>query len=102
MSHSKILRNKQKIVQLFNENIDLEYNLILKSFKSITEDERNIGTKNKPIIKKVKIGHWFSYHQDEDRPQDKKLKIARSSIIEVDGQKSDGWRILKYYTIQSL
>ena len=32
MSKLKIAKNKEKIVKLLNENIDLEYNLKLKSF----------------------------------------------------------------------
>ena len=100
MSHSKILRNKQKIVQLLNENIDLNYNVNLKTFKSVYEENRNIGTKKKPNFKLLKFGIWDEGFKDTDT--DEVVSVERKSIIEIDGQKSDGWQILKYYTLQSL
>ncbi len=35
MSALKIQKNKEKIVKLLNENIDLEYNLDLKRYKPV-------------------------------------------------------------------
>ena len=100
MSHGKVLRNKQKIVQLLNENIDLKYNMNLKTFKSIYEENRNIGTKKKPNFKFLKIGIWNEGFKDTDTGE--VISVERKSIIEIDGQKSDGWNLLKYYTLKSL
>ena len=101
MSELKIKKNKDKIVKLLNENVDLEYNLELKRFKSFSEETRNIGSKKEPKEVKVKIGHWFEWFYDEDFPKDKKhaCKIERSQIIEIDGQKSNHWNRISYYTI---
>lgn len=99
MSVLKIKKNKEKIVKLLNENIDLEYRLKLKSFKRISEEFRNIGTKKEPKEVKVKIGHWIEWFKDEDKPNEKGIKIERSEIIEVNGHKSDHWRKIQYYTI---
>ena len=104
MSKLKIERNKQKIVDLLNKNIDLQYQLKIKSFTSFSEKEINIGTKvqSKKVI--VKIGHWFEWFYDEDYPNDKKhaVKIERSSIYEIDGQKSNHWNKITYFTIDDI
>jgi propanediol dehydratase large subunit len=101
MSVLKIEKNKEKIVKLINENIDLQYNLDLKRFSRFSEETRQIGSKKEPKEVKLKIGHWFEWFYDEDYPKDKKraVKIERSQIIEIDGQKSDHWNKIKYYSI---
>ncbi len=99
MSALKIQKNKEKIVKLLNENIDLEYNLDLKRYKRFSEEVKNIGSKKEPKEVKVKIGHWFEWFKDEDRPNEKGVKIERSQIIEIDGQKSDQWNRIKYYSV---
>jgi len=100
----KIERNKEKIVKLLNENIDLEYNLRLKSFTRFSKTIRQIGTKKEPKEVLIKLGHWFEWFYDEDFPNDKKhaVKIERSEICEIDGQKSNHWNKIKYYTIDDL
>ena len=45
MSQLKIKSNKEKVVKLLNENIDLEYKLLVKRMKKTLEKEVNIGTK---------------------------------------------------------
>ena len=102
MSHLKIQKNKEKIVKLLNENIDLEHNLRLKSYKKITEEVRNIGTKKQPKEVNVKIGHWIEWFKDEDRPNERGIKVERQEICEVNGQKSDGWNRISYYTINDI
>ena len=102
MSKLKIQRNKEKILKLLNENIDLQYNLNLTTFRSFSEEVRNIGTKQAPKLVTITIGHWFEWFKDESRPDEKGVKIERSEIIEVDGERSDGWRKIKYYTIEFL
>jgi len=99
MSKLKIQKNKEKIVKILNENIDFEYNLRLKKFKRFSEEIKNIGSKKEPKEVKVKIGHWFEYFKDEDRQNEKGVKIERSEICEIDGQKSDHWNRIKYYSI---
>ena len=99
MSELKIQKNKEKIVKLLNENIDLEYNLDLKRYKRFSEEVKNIGSKKEPKEVKVKIGHWFEWIKDEDRPNEKGVKIECSQIIEIDGQKSDHWNRIKYYSV---
>ena len=97
MSKLKINRNKEKIVKLLNENIDLEYNLRLKLYHRFSEENRDLGTKKKPQFYKIKIGHWFECFKDEDT--DEKIKIERNEIIEIDGVKSNHWNRLTYYTV---
>ena len=101
MSKLKITRNKEKIVKLLNENIDLEYNLKLKRFHRISEEIKTIGSKKIKFESKVKIGWWFEWHKDEDDedPKSKGVKIERCQIIEIDGVKSDHWNRLSYYSV---
>lgn len=101
MSKLKIAKNKEKIVKLLNENIDLEYNLKLKSFNRFSEKVVTVSKKDKTPIN-LKIGHWFEWFKDEDRPNEKGVKIERSEIYEIDGQKSHHWNVLKYYTIEDV
>lgn len=104
MSALKIKKNKEKIVKLLNENIDLEYNLNLKRFKRFSEETRQIGTKKEPKEVKIKIGHWSELFYDQDHPNDKKhaVKIDRKEIIEVNGERSFGWNKLTYYSINDI
>lgn len=104
MSKLKIQRNKEKIVKLLNEIIDLEYNLNLKRFNRTSEETRNIGTKKAPEIVRVKYGHWFEFFYDEAFPEDKKhaVKIERKEIIEVAGVKSNGWNKIKYFYVEDI
>lgn len=102
MSILKIQKNKEKIVKLLNETIDLEYKENLKKFKRFSEATKNIGTKKEPKEVKVKIGHWDEWFKDQDKPDDKKFKVERSEIIEVNGQKSSGWQKLQYYTLEDI
>ena len=101
MSELKINRNKEKIVNLLNQNIDLEYNLLLKTFHRYSLEVKNIGTKKDPKQVTVKNGYWFEWHKDEDdeNPKSKGIKIERCQIIEIDGVKSDHWNRLSYYSI---
>jgi len=104
MSEIKIKKNKEKIVKLLNENVDLEYNLRIKKFTRVSEQIKNIGTKKKPKIVNLKLGHWFEWFYDEDYPNDKKqaAKIERSQAYEVEGKKSDHWILIEYYTIDDI
>jgi len=104
MSEVKIKKNKEKIVSLLNQNIDLEYKLRLKKFYRVSEQTKDIGTKKEPKIVNLKLGHWFEWFYDEDYPNDKKhaVKIERSQAYEVDGKKSDHWRLIEYYTIDDI
>lgn len=101
MSRLKIQRNKEKIVKLLNENIDLEYNLRLKSFTRFSDKIVTVSKKDKTPIN-LKLGHWFEWFKDEDRPNEKGVKIERNEICEVNGQKSDHWNIIKYYSIDDV
>lgn len=100
MSVLKIQKNKEKIVKLLNENIDLEYNLTVKSMKKIYEKEINVGSKKAPEIVNATFGMWYEYFKDEDT--DKKVKIERNNIIAINGKKSDGWQIIEYYTVNDI
>jgi hypothetical protein len=104
MSELKIKRNKEKISKLLNQNIDLDYNLNLKRFKRFSEEIVNIGSKKEPKEIKVKIGYWTELFYDEDYPKDKKhaIKIERRQIIEVEGQKSNGWDKITYYSADDI
>lgn len=47
MSKLKIQKNKEKIVKLLNETIDLQYKENLKRFKRFSEQVKQIGSKKK-------------------------------------------------------
>lgn len=96
---NKINSNKAKIVAMLNQNIDLNYQLTLKKFKRIYEEQKNIGSKKQPSFVKVKIGCWNEFFKDSDYPDDptKGVTIERNTIIEVDGQRSYGYQKLTYY-----
>lgn len=103
MSKFKIQKNKEKIVKLLNENVDLEYNLRLKSFTRFSEKETTVSKKDKTPVK-LKIGHWFEWFYDGDFPKDKKhaVKIERNEICEIDGIKSNHWNKIQYYTFDDV
>jgi hypothetical protein len=103
MSQTKIKKNKEKIVKILNENIDLEYNLRLKRFERFSEKVATVSKKDLTPIN-LKIGHWFEWFYDEDFPSDKKhaVKIERNEIYEIDGQKSNHWNKIKYYSIENV
>ena len=44
MSEKRILRNKEKIVELLNANIDMEWQLLLKSFRRFSVEVKNVKT----------------------------------------------------------
>lgn len=100
MSRLKIQKNKEKILKLVNENIDLEYNLTVKSMKKIYEKEMNAGSKKEPKMVMATFGMWYEYFKDEDTGE--KIKIERNNIIAIDGKPSDGWRLIKHYTIDDI
>lgn len=102
MSRLKIQKNKEKILKLVNENIDLEYNLTVKSMKKIYEKEINAGSKKETKMVMATFGMWYEYFKDEDRPNDKPIRIERNSIIAINGKPSDGWRLIKHYTIDDI
>jgi hypothetical protein len=104
MSQLKIKKNKEKIVKLLNENIDLQYKLNLKRFTRFSEEVRQIGTKKEPMEVKIKIGHWFEWFYDSDYPKDKKhaVKIERKEICEVDGEISNHWKKITYYSVEDI
>lgn len=102
MSALRIQKNKEKIVKLLNENIDLEYKLLLKTFHRTYEEERNIGTKKEPNIVKLKFGSWYEWFKDEDKPDERGVRIERNAIIEVSGKRSNGYRLLEYFTVEDI
>ncbi|ELM3672294.1 hypothetical protein RYR30_002265, partial [Flavobacterium psychrophilum] len=59
MSKLKIKKNKEKIVLLLNQNIDLAYKLRLKGYKKTFEKEVNLGTKKEPKIIIATFGMWL-------------------------------------------
>ena len=102
MSELKIKSNKEKIVKLLNENIDLEYKLLVKRMKKTYEKEVNIGTKKEPKIANVIFGMWYEWFKDEDRPNEKGVRIERNMPIAVDGKPSNYYRPLSYYSVEDI
>lgn len=104
MSKLKIKKNKERIIKILNENIDLEYKLRLKRYTRFSEGIKNLGTKKEPKEVKTKIGHWFEWFYDEDYPNDKKhaVKIERSEIYEIGGDKSNHWNKITYFTTDDI
>lgn len=101
MSKLKIQKNKEKIVKLLNENINLQYNLKVKSFKRFSEKIINIGSKKEPKEVVAKIGHWFEWVKDINISSEKNIKIEKSEIYEINGYKTNHWDKLKYYYIDN-
>lgn len=102
MSLLRISKNKEKIVKLLNANIDLQYKIDLKSFKKIYEKQIDIGPKRHPKIVTATLGMWYEYYKDESEPNSKPLRLERNKIIAINGQPSDGWRLIEYYTVDNL
>lgn len=101
---TRINRNKEKIVKLLNENIDLHYKERIKKYIRTSEEIRNIGTKKEPKNIIVKIGHWFELFYDDDYPNDKKhaVKIERKDVFEYDGDKILNGRKITYFDVRDI
>jgi len=100
MSKLKIQKNKEKIVSLLNQNIDLEYKLKLKGYKKTFEKEVNLGTKRKPKMVIATFGMWLEDFVDEDTGE--VVSIERNEVIAVDGKPSNGYRVINYYSIDDI
>lgn len=98
----RIENNKRKIVDLLNKNIDLEYQLLLKRCHRFHEKEVNLGSKKLPKMAIVKYGCWYEWFKDEDKPEEKGVRIERNQVIEVNGKKANGFRLIEYYTTQDI
>lgn len=102
MSQLKIKKNKEKIVKLLNENIDLEYKLLVKSMKKIYDKEVDIGSKKQPNIANVTFGMWEEWFKDEDRPNERGVKIERNMPIAVNGVPTNYYQPLRYYSVDDI
>lgn len=100
MSKLKIQKNKEKILKLVNENIDLEYKLKLKGYKKTFEKEVNLGTKRKPKMVIATFGMWLEDFVDEDNGE--VVSIERNEVIAVDGKPSNEYRVINYYSIDDI
>ena len=96
----KLKKNKEKIVNLLNQNIDLEYKLLVKRMKKTYDKEVNLGTKKVPRLVNVTFGMWYEFFKDEDTNQN--LKLERHMPIAVDGKPSDHYRLIEYYSLEDL
>jgi len=100
MSKLKIKKNKEKIVLLLNQNIDLAYKLKLKGYKKTFEKEVNLGTKRKPKMTIATFGMWVEDFVDEDNGE--VVSVERNEVIAVDGKPSDGYRVINYYSVDDI
>lgn len=100
MSKLKIQKNKEKIVLLLNQNIDLAYKLKLKGYKKTFEKEVNLGTKRKPKMIIATFGRWLEDFIDEDNGE--VVSIERNEVIAVDGKPSNGYRVINYYSVEDI
>ena len=100
MSVLKIQKNKEKIVLLLNQNIDLAYKLKLKGYKKTFEKEVNLGTKRKPKMIIATFGMWLEDFVDEDNGE--VVSIERNEVIAVDGKPSNGYRVINYYSVEDI
>ena len=100
MSKLKIQKNKEKIVLLLNQNIDLAYKLKLKGYKKTFEKEVNLGTKRKPKMIIATFGMWLEDFVDEDNGE--VVSIEKNEVIAVDGKPSNGYRVINYYSVEDI
>ena len=100
MSKLKIKKNKEKIVLLLNQNIDLANKLKLKGYKKTFEKEVNLGTKRKPKITIATFGMWVEDFVDEDNGE--VVSVERNEVIAIDGKPSDGYRVINYYSVDDI
>jgi len=100
--NSQIQKNLEKITALLNKNIDLQYKEQLKGAKRFTEKIVNLGTRKKPRMCNVKFMHWYEWFKDKDYPEKRGIRIERYQGVEVNGQRSFGYRILEYYTVDEV
>lgn len=96
----KIDSNSRLIAKLMNESVDMAYALRIHPALGYTisevVEERIDGTKRRPIMGKVRRVYWSEAFVDEDSGE--VIDIQRSTIIEVDGKKSNRWGIPIKYT----
>lgn len=92
---AQIKKKKEIIANKLNELIDLKYELGLKGAKKIYEEDREIGRGKNKRSHRIKIMMWHEFFHDEDTGDS--VKIDRHRIIEVDGEKSDGWDKITYW-----
>ena len=98
---AKIQSNKEKALKLLNENIDLEYEIILKSFHRTSEIQQNFGTKKNPRFGMMKLGYKFENFKDEDTNEI--IQLERTIVYEVEGKPTiDQWNPIRYYTISDV
>lgn len=97
-----IENNKKKIVELLNKNIDLQYQGFLNKCHRFYEKEVNIGSKKEPKLVIAKYGCWYEWFKDESEPRNKGVRIERKSVVSVDGEKSNGFRLIEYFTIDDI
>jgi len=102
MSRLKIKKNKEKIVKLLNENIDLEYKLLVKGMAKTYDKEVNVGTKKEPKMVNVTFGMWYEWFKDEDKPNEKGFKVERNMPIAINGKPSNYYAPLRYYTVEDI
>ena len=93
----RIENNKRKVCDLLNKNIDLEYKSLLKRCHRFHEKEINLGTKKEPKMVIAKYGCWYEWFKDEDKPDEKGVRIERNVVVSINGKKSNGYRLIEYY-----
>lgn len=98
----RIENNKKKVVDLLNANIDLEYRLFLKKCHRFHKKEVNFGSNKEPKICIVKYGSWYEWFKDEEKPDEKGVRIERNQAVEINGKKSNGHRLIEYFTIEDI
>jgi hypothetical protein len=100
MSKLKIQKNKEKIVLLLNQNIDLKYKLKLKDYRKTFEKEVNLGTKRNPKMIIATFGMWLEDFVDEDNGE--VVSIESHEVIAVDGKPSNGYKEINHYSVDDI
>lgn len=93
---TKINRNVQKIYELINLNNELHWSYMTSEGKRFEEQERNMGTKKNPKPATVTVMFWMEKFKDEDTG--KYIRIERSRIVKINGQKSFDYDVLEPFT----
>lgn len=91
----RYVENQKDIIRLTNSNIDLQYSATLLFAKRFDEEEITYKpTKDSKETKTSKVRVMVFDQTFDDEETKEKITVERKKIIEIDGQRSDGYRLI--------